>query len=215
MKASSLLSLILAMALVIVCGKMAIGGNSKDGTVSVADSTGNPVIDNIMTRASVRAFQSKAVEDGKVDTLLKAGMAAPTAADKRPWHFVVVTDKDQLKAIAKTNPNGGFAGEAPLAIVVCGDMRKTLEGSARDFWVQDASAATENILLAAHGLGLGAVWVGFYPDKDKCGALSQLLELPAEVIPMSMVVAGYAAQQPKVKDKWDEANVSYDAYDGE
>ena len=97
MKASSLLNLILAIALVIVCGKMVAVGNNKEAvdTETKADSVTNPTIDNLMTRVSVRAFQDRAVEDSKIDTLLRAAMAAPTAGDKRPWRFVVVTDKDQ------------------------------------------------------------------------------------------------------------------------
>ena len=128
----------------------------------------NSVIENIMTRASVRSYQEKAVEKDKIVTLLKAGMAAPSAADKRPWHFVVVTDRKLLDGLAKANPNAAFAKKAPLAIVVCGDMSKTLQGGGKDFWIQDVSAASENILLAAHALGLGAVWTGTYPSPERC-----------------------------------------------
>jgi nitroreductase len=213
MKASSLLSLILAIALVIVCGKMAIGGNNKKEVETETDSIANPALDNIMTRVSVRAFQDREVEDGKIDTLLRAGMAAPTAGDKRPWRFVVVTDKDQLKAMAETSPYAAFTAKAPLVIVVCGDMRKTFDGEGKDYWVQDVSAASENILLAAHAIGLGAVWTGFYPIKKRCKAMAKVLELPDEVIPMSAIVIGYPSQIPVAKNKWDEDLVSYDAYD--
>ncbi|MGI6243405.1 MAG: nitroreductase family protein [Prevotella sp.] len=213
MKANTLLSLILAIALIIVCGKMVIGGYEKKDATVETDSISNPIIDNIMTRASVRAYQEKEVEDGKIDTLLRAGMAAPTACDKRPWRFVVVTDKDQLAAIAEANSNVSYVDKAPLAIVVCGDTRRTLDGDGREFWVQDASAASENILLAAHALGLGAVWTGFYPIKKRCKALAEILELPDEVIPLNVIVIGYPLKPAKPKNKWDEDNVSYDAYD--
>lgn len=217
MKANSLLCLILAAALIIVCAKMAIGGNGKADDTATTDSTAvatNPALDNIMTRASVRTFQPKAVEDEKVEQLLRAAMAAPSSKDLRPSRFVVVTDKDQLAAIAAIKPKGAdLVARCPLAIVVCGDMRKTVEGEGRSYWVQDASAATENMLLAAHALGLGAVWTGFYPMSNLYKPLAKQLELPAEVVPMSVVAIGYPAQQPKVKDKWDESLVSYDAYD--
>lgn len=213
MKANTLLSLILAIALVIVCGKMVIGGNEKKSVAVETDSVSNPAIDNIMTRASVRTYKEKAVEDGKIDTLLRAGMAAPSAGDKRPWRFVVVTDRDQLQAIAETSPYAKLIAKAPLAIIVCGDTRKTFGGDGKDFWVQDASAASENILLAAHALGLGAVWTGCYPLKDRCKALAEILELPDEVIPLNAIAIGYPLQTAKPKDKWDEDNVSYDAYD--
>ena len=215
MKASSLLSLILAIALVIVCGKMVAGGNNKEAvdTETKPDSVTNPAIDNLMTRVSVRAFQDRAVEDSKIDTLLRAAMAAPTAGDKRPWRFVVVTDKDQLKAIAAANPYAAFTAKAPLAIVVCGDMRKTFDGEGKDYWVQDASAASENILLAAHAIGLGGVWTGCYPVRERCKALANVLELTDDVIPLNVIVIGYPSQIPAVKNKWDEDLVSYDAYD--
>ncbi len=213
MKANSLLSLILAIALVVVVGKLATGGNNKKEAETATDSITNPALDNIMTRASVRAFQAMPVEDGKIDTLLKAGMAAPTAGDRRPWCFVVVIDEDQLHAMAEINPYASFMAKAPLVIVVCGDMRKTFDGEGKDYWVQDASAASENILLAAHAIGLGAVWTGFYPVKKRCQAMAKLLELPDEVIPMSAIVIGYPSQIPVAKNKWDEDLVSYDAYD--
>lgn len=213
MKANSLLSLILAIALVIVVGKLVTGGNNKKEAETVTDSITNPAIDNLMTRVSVRAFQDRAVEDSKIDTLLRAAMAAPTAGDKRPWRFVVVTDKDQLKAIAAANPYAAFAAKAPLAIVVCGDMRKTFDGEGKDYWVQDASAASENILLAAHAIGLGGVWTSCYPVRERCKALANVLDLTDEVTPLNVIVIGYPSQIPAVKNKWDEDLVSYDAYD--
>lgn len=216
MKANSLLTLILALALAAVIGKMAIDGRGNKASVA-ADSTsvvaGNAAIENIMTRASVRAYQNRPVEDGKIDTLLRAAMAAPTAADKRPWRFVVVTEKDQIEALAKTNERATFMTKAPLIIVVCGDMRRALDGPGRDYWIQDVSAATENMLLAAHALGLGAVWTGCYPSKERYEAVARVLELPKEVVPLAVVVVGYPAQPVQPKDKWDEDLVSYDAYD--
>ena len=115
------------------------------------------IVENIMTRTSIRNYTNQKVSADTIETLLRAGMAAPTAVNKQPWHFVVVIDQEKLEALATANPNAGMAKKAPLAIVVCGDMKKTLEGGGRAFWIQDCSAATENILLAAHALGLGAV----------------------------------------------------------
>ena len=169
----------------------------------------NSVIENIMTRASVRSYQEKAVEKDKIVTLLKAGMAAPSAADKRPWHFVVVTDRKLLDGLAKANPNAAFAKKAPLAIVVCGDMTKTLQGGGKDFWIQDVSAASENILLVAHALGLGAVWTGTYPAPDRCKAVAEVLGLRESLVPYNNIVIGYPASHVTPKDKWDERNVTY------
>lgn len=174
----------------------------------------NPVIKNIMTRTSVRQYKNQPVEKDKIETLLRAGMAAPSAVNKQPWHFVVVTDAKQLEAIADANPNAGMCEGAPLAIVVCGDISKALEGGGRDFWIQDASAASENILLAANGIGLGGVWTGTYPNPDRVKAISQVLKLSAHIIPLNTLVIGYPDGTPTPKDKWKPENVSYNTYGG-
>ena len=205
MQKQTLLSLILAVTLVIVCARAYTKGDSKN----TKDMQNNSTIENIMTRASVRSYRDKVVEKDKIVTLLKAGMAAPSAADKRPWHFVVVTDRELLDGLAQANPNAGFAKKAPLAIVVCGDMTKTLQGGGKDFWIQDVSAASENILLAAHAMGLGAVWTGTYPSPDRCKAVAEVLGLPENLVPFNTIVIGYPASQVTPKDKWDERNVTY------
>ena len=179
-----------------------------------APGYGRVVLSNIATRTSVRSYLDKPVEPEKIDQMLRAGMAAPTAVNRQPWHFVVVTDRRQLDAMAKTNPHASMLEKAPLAIVVCGDMNKALEGEAREFWVQDCSAATENILLAAHALGLGAVWTGVYPDAKRVKELSAVLKLPANLVPLNTIVIGYPDKENKPKDKWDPKNVSYDVYGG-
>ena len=164
-------------------------------------------IENIMTRTSIRKYQNKAVEATVIDTLVRAAMAAPTAANKQPWHFVVVTDRTVLQKLG-----GNRFGSAPLAIVVCGDMEKTMSGTARDFWIQDTSAATENLLLAAHAMGLGAVWTGVYPNMERCGAIANIIGTPEYIIPLCVVYAGYPDEQPAPKQKYDPDRVSYNAY---
>ncbi len=171
------------------------------------------VYTNILTRTSVRKYQDKKIDEPTIEKLLRAGMAAPTAGNKQPWHFVVCTDKEVLADVAAANPNGGMVAQAPLVIVVCGDKDKTFEGEAAEMWVQDCSAATENILLAAHGFGLGAVWTGIYPLKDRMSRLSEVLELPETIVPLSVVAIGYPAEMPAVKQKFSEDNVSYDFYE--
>ena len=105
-----------------------------------------------------------------------------------------------------------MAAKAPLAIVVCGDMTKALDGDARDFWIQDCSAASENILLAATGMGLGAVWTGAYPAKERYTAVSEVLGLPESLIPLNTIVIGYPDTEAPPKDKWTEENISYNMY---
>ncbi len=174
----------------------------------------NAVLDNIATRTSVRSYLDKPVDASIIEQLLRAGMAAPTAVNRQPWHFVVVTDKAQLKELAKANPHAGMAARAPLAIVVCGDMKKALDGEARMFWVQDCSAATENILLAANALGLGAVWTGTFPDQNRCKDVSAVLKLPEHFIPLNTIVIGYPDKKNTPKDKWKPENISYNTYGG-
>ena len=181
-----------------------------------AQNTGNyhnTVLDNIATRTSVRSYLDKPVDAALIEQMLRAGMAAPTAVNRQPWHFVVVTDKAQLFALAKANPHAGMAAKAPLAIVVCGDMKKALSGEAREFWVQDCSAATENILLAANALGLGAVWTGTYPDQKRCKDVSAVLNLPEHLIPLNTIVIGYPDKENTPKDKWKPENVSYNGFE--
>ena len=178
------------------------------------NSSGNAVLDNIATRTSVRSYLDKPVDEAIIEQLLRAGMAAPTAVNRQPWHFVVVNDKAQLKELAKANPHAGMLTRAPLAIVVCGDMKKALDGPAREFWVQDCSAATENILLAVNALGLGAVWTGAYPSVERCKAISEVLKLPEHLIPLNIIVIGYPDKENKPKDKWKPENISYNTYGG-
>jgi len=206
MKKASILNVVLALALVAVCAAMGMQCTGKGQTAQ------NSAIDNIMTRYSVRSYQERPVEQATIDTLLRAAMAAPSAVNKQPWHFVVVNAKQVLAKIAELTPNAGSAAKAPLAIVVCADMEKTLEGEAKEFWVQDVSAATENLLLAAHAAGLGGVWTGLWPDRERSAKIGELMQLPENYVAFCTVVLGYPEGEPQVKDKWNEANVSYNTF---
>ncbi len=188
-------------------------GNSESKTQTAdAVDKGKACIENIMARTSIRSYTDQTVSADTIDILLKAGMAAPTAVNKQPWHFVAVTDKEILNQLAKANPNAGMAAKAPLGIVVCGDMTKTMDGPFRAFWIQDCSAATENILLAAHALGLGAVWTGLYPNEEAALAVREVLKAPDHIVPLCTIVIGYPAEQTAPKDKWKPENVSYNHF---
>ena len=126
-------------------------------------------INNIMTRTSIRQYTDEPVSKADIETMLRAGMAAPTAVNRQPWHFVVINSKVKLAELAGDNPRGGMLKKAPLAIVVCGNMDKALSGQGRGFWVQDCSAATENILLAANAI------VGIDIDYETVGANGSML----------------------------------------
>ena len=171
------------------------------------------ILDNILARPSIRSYQDRPVEQDKIENLLRAGMAAPSAVDKRPWHFIVVTDRQVLNGLAEANPNAGMAARAPLAIVVCGDKTRALT-RVPDYWVQDVAAATENILLAAQGMGLGAVWTGTYPTTERVEKVTAVLNLPEHIVPFCTIVIGYPERYQAPKDKWDEGNISYNTYGG-
>ncbi len=174
-------------------------------------ASADAVLDNIMTRTSIRLYQSRAVESEKVEQILKAGMAAPSALNRQPWTFVVVDDKETLQKLFVNHPRKTLTS-APMAIVVCGDMTKAIKGEGREFWVQDASAATQNILLAAHALGLGAVWTGVYPLAERVEATRSILGLPEYITPLDIILVGYAAESPAPKDKWNPENVHYNRW---
>ena len=178
------------------------------------NSDAQAAINNIMTRTSIRQYTNEPVSKADIETMLRAGMAAPTAVNRQPWHFVVINSKEKLAELAGDNPRGGMLKKAPLAIVVCGNMDKALPGQGRGFWVQDCSAATENILLAANAIGLGAVWTGLYPDENRAGVVAKVLKLPETYIPLCTIVIGHPAEQPTPKDKWKPENVSYNEFGG-
>lgn len=207
---SKLLIAILAIALLAVSIQLINAQNS--GQQQPVNDSG--AYQTILSRTSVRAYTDQKVEKDKIEKLLRAAMAAPTAVNKQPWHFVVIEDKHVLEQIAEEIPTAKMAARTPLAITICGDMEKALDGEGRDFWVQDASAATENLLLAAHAMGLGAVWTGVYPIKDKVDATRALLKLPETIIPLGTIVIGYPKETPQPKDKWKPENVSYNTFGG-
>ena len=208
MKISMIINAVLAIALVFLSYKLAVAGKDK----GKEQDSSEVVLNTILKRTSIRSYENKPVEKEKIEKLLRAGMAAPTAMNKQPWHFVVVTDKGQLQKLSEANPYAAMAAKAPLAIVVCGDMNKAAEGDARELWVQDCSAATENILLAATGMGLGAVWTGTYPSKERCTDVAKVLGLPESLIPLNTIVIGYPDADVSPKDKWNTENISYNTY---
>jgi nitroreductase len=198
------------LCLMAMMGVMTVSAQQK-----VENKDAQAAINNIMTRTSIRQYTDEPVSKADIETMLRAGMAAPTAVNRQPWHFVVINSKEKLAELAGDNPRGGMLKKAPLAIVVCGNMDKALPGQGNGFWVQDCSAATENILLAANAIGLGAVWTGLYPDVNRAGAVAKVLKLPETFIPLCTIVIGHPAEQPAPKDKWKPENVSYNEFGGQ
>ena len=190
----------------LVFGAMALMGLS-----SCAGNGGNDaeaVLANIHARKSVRSYTSEPVTPEQVETLLRAAMAAPTAVNYQPWRFVVVTEREQLDAISEVLPYAKMMKQAPLAIIVCGET-VWMGGNENPYWSQDCSAATQNMLLAAEALGLGAVWTAVYPDPDRVAAVKAFLEIPDGVLPLCVVPMGHPAGEQKPRDKWKPENIHY------
>lgn len=205
----TLKTLISAAALAFPC--LAFAENSEAEKENATESV-PAAVETILNRTSIRVYADKDVEKAKETLLLKAAMAAPTAGNKRPWAFVVVRDKEIRKQIAAKLRSAGMVANAPLAVVICGDMNKRFPGDAADFWVQDVSAATENLLLAAHALDLGAVWCGVHPVPQRVKDISAILGLPENIVPLSVVAVGYPKAPQAPKDKWDESLVHQDKW---
>jgi len=162
----------------------------------------------IMTRRSIRAYTAQPVPNDAIKELLAAAMNAPSASNQQPWQFIVVTERKQLDALTTVLPYGQMLKGAPLAIVVCGDLQLQEE----EYWIQDCSAATQNLLLAAHAKGLGAVWLGVYPRSERVAGICKLFNLPAHVIPLCIVSVGYPLEPlPQVR-RYNEARIHYNQW---
>lgn len=205
--------LAIAVALMALGSCSTQGNESQEETAATATNNGQAAIENIMTRTSIRQYKDQPVEQEKIDIMLKAAMAAPTAVNLQPWHFIVIDDKKTIDLLSGKQPTN-----APLLIAVCGDTDKTTmpdgKGKLPDFWIQDVSAATENLLLAAHALGLGAVWTGVYPIMERTAEVANVLNCPKNIIPLAVVRIGYPDEAPEPKDKFKEENISYNKFGG-
>jgi nitroreductase len=143
---------------------------------------------------------------------VRAGMASPTAVDKRPWEFIVVTDRAILKQLADDLPFAKMADKAAAAIIVGGDVRKQWGGLDSDYWIMDCSAATENILLAAESMGLGAVWTAVYPEESRVRTVRQVLGIPPHIVPLNLIPVGVPAGREKPKDKYNPAQIHWNKW---
>lgn len=170
------------------------------------------VLQVIHSRCSVRNYTSEPVTQNQLDTLLRAAMAAPTAGNAQPWSFVVVTDREQLSKLAGRLEYGKMLTKAGAAIVVCGLPEQALPGEARGMWVLDCAVASENILLAAEGIGLGGVWVGVYPIEERMTAVREVLGLPENVVPLNVISLGHPTGIERPKRKFDEKKIHHETW---
>ena len=172
----------------------------------------NQAIQNIMTRVSVREFTGEKISEAQIDTLLRAAMSAPSAINKQPWAFIVVTDEAKIAEFGEALPYSRCSNHPAVAIIPCGDLSKAIPGEMANFWINDVSAATENLLLAAHAMGLGAVWTGLHPDMNRVKMVQEMLGLPEHIIPLCVVPVGVPAEQPEIKDKYKPENIHFNGW---
>lgn len=162
----------------------------------------NQAYQNILERTSVRRYASRPVPDEFKTALLHAAMSAPSGVNRQPWEFIMVDDLDLLHRLANALPYAKMTAQAPMAIVVCGNPDRFLDGDDSTLWEQDLSAASENILLAAHALGLGAVWTCLYPHPDRMESVRKILNITDDIIPFNLIPVGYPLVNQKPMNKW-------------
>lgn len=168
-------------------------------------------IETILKRRSIRRYKDTLVERVEVESLLKAAMAAPTAANCQPWEFIVVDDAEKLVKVREKCIFARYI--APLAIVVCGNMKLALKGPDHELWILDCSAAIENILIAATSFGLGSVWIGIYPVESRIRTIKQIFNIPEYVTPLSLVYIGYPAVEKEPRTRYNEKRIYWQEYD--
>lgn len=158
----------------------------------------------ILERRSIRKYTGEDVSDASIKELLKAAMAAPSAGNQQPWDFIVVKDRTVLNEIPEIHQYAQMLREAPLAIIVCGSLEREKH---KGYWMQDCAAAIENILIEAHYLGLGAVWLGVYPREDRVAGLKKLFEIPEDVIPLAVISIGHPGEIKEASQRYDEKKI--------
>ena len=158
----------------------------------------------ILTRRSVRSYKKRKIPENKIQELLKAAVSAPSAGNEQPWHFILIDKRDILDEITNFHPHSKMLLQAQFAIIVCGDT--DLE-KFKGYWMLDCSAATQNILLAARALGLGACWLGIYPRMERIKALKEMLKTPENIIPFAVISIGYTDKDQNTVERLDEFRI--------
>jgi nitroreductase len=163
----------------------------------------------ILTRRSIRKFKNIPISEKDIEDILKAAMAAPSAGNSQTWEFIIINKRELLDKIPKIHQHAQMLLQAPLAILVCADMtREKYKGR----WMLDCSAASQNILLSVHSKGLGAVWVGIYPDEFRMKGISELFSLPANIKPVSLIPVGYPNDALPPSNRFDTNKIHYNKF---
>ncbi len=160
------------------------------------------MIDAILARRSIRKYTDEPVSDEDIRAILEAAMSAPSGMNRKPWHFVAVTEREKLDRLGATTSSWGMLKEATLAVVVCGDP-----GISEKYWDQDSIAAVENLLIAVSMLGLGGVWLGCHPNPERVGPVREILGVPEPVVPIAVLSIGHPAEEKEPRTQYDEERV--------
>jgi nitroreductase len=167
------------------------------------------LFDALYNRRSIRKYSSEKVNDDMLKSIIKAGMYAPSAVDKQPWHFIIFRDKKIIQRITAIHPNASMLVGASAGILVCFDTQLQHD---EGYGPVDCSAATQNMLLAAHGLGIGACWIGIFPRMNRVKSLSEIFNLPEHVLPFSVISLGFPDQEKGVPERYDESRIHFDRW---
>ena len=167
------------------------------------------LLEGIFTRRSIRKYTNQEITSEQIELILKAGMYSPSASNQQPWHFIVINDTLILNHIKEVHPYAKMLGQAQLAILVCGDVNLELS---KDYWVVDCSAATQNMLLAAHGIGLGAVWLGIHPRVERKNEIRKIFNLPENIQPASLISIGYPDENKEMPKRFKPERIHYNAW---
>jgi nitroreductase len=168
------------------------------------------ILDVIFKRRSIRVYQEKTVSKDTLELLLQAAMAAPSARNSRPWEFIAINEKEIMDKFRASLKYGNY--NAPAAIAVLCNLKIAQNDSSTRFWVQDCSAAVENILIAAAGLGLGTVWIGTYPKEDVIKTEQEILGIPESIIPLALIYVGYPGEEVPARTQYEESRVHWQRF---
>jgi nitroreductase len=168
-------------------------------------------IDNLFARRSIRQFTADPVTDDQVMMLLKAAMASANAGNRQPWHYIVLKDEVMRNRLAEAHQYARMARQSPVVIVPCGEPGQSYPGL-NDYWIQDLAASTENMLLAATGLGLGAVWCGVHPNAERVAVVRSILDVPAYIIPFALVCIGHPGEVKEPRTQYNQERVHIDKW---
>jgi len=167
------------------------------------------ILDAIFTRRSIRSYTDKEISEESMNTILKAAMYAPSARNFQPWRFIVVRDRKNLKKIQEVQPYNTLLEHAKAAVIICAQFETDMH---KLFFQQDCGAAIENLMLAAHGLGIGSVWLGVYPREQLIKGIAKAFGLPKDVVPIGVVALGYPAEEKPDPERFDQSKIHYEQW---